>query len=149
MAIPGLCGATNIRKYYCKNYFLTFKCYCFPTRAAVLLLPRSFRSMASMTDGKKRPCRGGGGGGGGGGVVVVFIETPEPDRPPSVQLLGQTINVSIIECLSKKARVWGALKILWLVIMPPLTPPPPLPLASRSPPPRHPRRRLSSSSAAL
>lgn len=147
MAIPGLCAATNIRKYYCKNYFLTFKCYCFPTRAAVFLLPRSFRSMASMTDGKKRDhVGGGGGGGGGGGVVVVFIETPEPDRPPSVQLLGQTINVSIIECLSKKAVVWGALKILWLVIMPPLTPPLP-PLASRSFPPLW--RRLSSSLAAL
>lgn len=80
-----------------------------PTRMCVLLLPCSFGSLTCLTDWKRVTFMG----------LLLLFSASNPMLsywPESQQLLGHTINVSIIECLTKKVR---ALKILWLVIMPP------------------------------
>lgn len=47
--------------------------------------------------------------------------------PNSLELLGQTINVSIIECLTKKVGCGGLKNFMDCHYPPPLTPPPPPP----------------------
>lgn len=92
-----------LEKYYSENYFLTFKCYCFPSSAAVLLLPCSFRSMAGLDRWKReRACRE------GVGDVVVFIETPEPERlPPCAVSWTDHKCINNWVCLKKPGCVGG------------------------------------------
>lgn len=101
MAILGLCNDSNIRKYYCKNYFLTFKCYCFHWNLCVAA-PLFIRLLDKYDTQKKTSLAG---------FFFLLFLASKPRAvlrwPNSLQRLGQTINASIIERLTKKVGCGG------------------------------------------
>lgn len=102
MAIHGLCCATNIRKYDCKFFFLTFKCYCFHQTSCVAV----HSSSGHVWQMAEERCLGG----------LLFFG---PHHAAS------WTNHKRINNWVSHPKHWGvgSLKILWLVIMFPLPPP--------------------------
>lgn len=110
MAVYGLCGGCNNKKYYCKNYFLTFKCYCcdYSERDVARLFiwgdDKYWKSLFWFCFFGRQYFR--------------------------TILQGQThrsildIHVSIIECLTKICGAWGHSNIYGLSLCFPLTRPP-------------------------